>query len=135
MQGRESGSNATALQYVAKGAATASPTANEIARVAYRLWLERGRPHGSDQDDWFAAEAMLKNAVIVKGEELPRRPAAPSFDARTRSEMLYELVSEVWQEGHWEVWEREWGGARWVSDLCDSCVGISNRAGRSGKAA
>jgi hypothetical protein len=135
MQGIESGSNATALQNAAKAAATASPTANEIAGVAYRLWLERGRPHGSDQEDWFAAEAMLKNALIVKGEELPRRPSAPSFDARTRSEMRYEFVSEEWQEGHWEVWEREWGGARWVSDLGDSCVGLSNRAGRSGKAA
>jgi hypothetical protein len=31
-----------------------------IAGVAYRLWLERGCPHGSDQEDWFRAEEILK---------------------------------------------------------------------------
>ncbi len=135
MQGREMGSDATALQDSTKTAATVSPTENEIAAVAYQLWLDRGCPHGSDPDDWFAAEAMLKNALVMKGEELPRRPPVPSFDARTQSEMLDEFASEVWQEGHWEVWEREWGGARWVLDVRDSGVGVSNRACRSGRAA
>ena len=31
-----------------------------IAVRAYELWLERGRPHGSDQEDWFRAEIELK---------------------------------------------------------------------------
>jgi hypothetical protein len=134
MQGSEMGSDATALQDSTKTAATVSPTDNEIATVAYLLWIERGCPHGSDQDDWFVAEAILKK-LVAKCQELPRRPPAPSFDARTQSEMLDEFVTEVWQEGHWEVWEREWGGARWVLDVRASGVGVSNRAGRSRSAA
>jgi hypothetical protein len=30
-------------------------------------------------------------------------------------------------EGHWEVWESEWGGARWVWGV--PCGGVPNRAG------
>lgn len=135
MQGSEMDSDATALQNSAKTTATVSPTENEIATVAYRLWLERGCPHGSDQDDWFGAEAILKDALVVKSEELPRRPSVLSCDTRTQSEMLDEFASEGWHEGHWEVWEREWGGARWVRDARDSGVGVSNRAFRSGQAA
>jgi hypothetical protein len=125
MQGNEMDSEATAV----------SPTESEIAAVAYLLWLKRGCPEGSDQDDWFGAEALLKDAFAARAQELAGRPSAPSFDARTQSEMLDELVVEGWQEGHWEVWEREWGGARWVRDLRVSRVGASNRAGRAGKAA
>jgi hypothetical protein len=29
------------------------------ARLAYRLWEERGRPLGSPEVDWFAAEKAL----------------------------------------------------------------------------
>jgi Protein of unknown function (DUF2934) len=28
----------------------------QIAKLAYRLWEERGRPLGSPDDDWFRAE-------------------------------------------------------------------------------
>lgn len=31
----------------------------KIERLAYRLWMERGCPIGSDQEDWFRAENML----------------------------------------------------------------------------
>jgi hypothetical protein len=134
MQGNEMGSNATALQDSAKTAATVSPTEDEITRVAYRLWLERGCPHGSDQEDWFGAEAILKNA-LVKGEDLFRRPSISGHDLGTDSETLAELVSEGWQEGHWEVWEREWVSTRWVRDVRDPGIGVSNRACPSGKAA
>ena len=30
-----------------------------IARVAYKLWEERGRPEGSPEVDWFEAERQL----------------------------------------------------------------------------
>jgi hypothetical protein len=36
------------------------PSQVEIAGVAYQLWLARGGPHGSDQEDWFRAEEILK---------------------------------------------------------------------------
>jgi hypothetical protein len=31
----------------------------EIAALAYRLWLERGCPEGSPEEDWFLAEREL----------------------------------------------------------------------------
>ncbi len=39
------------------------PGRSEIAKIAYQLWLDRGCPHGSDQEDWFRAEKMLKANV------------------------------------------------------------------------
>jgi hypothetical protein len=134
-QERDMGTDATALQNSAKAAVTASPAENEIATVAYQLWLERGCPHGSDQEDWFRAEAMLKNALVMKGEDLPSRPSVSCCDTRTEWEMLGEFASEIWQEGHWEVWEREWVSALWVSDLRHPGVVVSNPACSSGKAA
>ena len=80
-----------------KTAATVSPTESEIAAVAYQLWLGNGCPIGSDQEDWFRAEAALKRA---------RR------DTRTEAEIVVEI--RCW--GHWEVWEMEWGDARWIWD-------------------
>jgi hypothetical protein len=114
-----------------KTAATVSPTESEIATIAYQLWLERGCPIGSDQGDWFRAEETLKDALFAQREDPFRRPAIPCSDTRTESEMLAEFP---W-EGHWEVWEREWVGARWVWDVRKSRVGVSSRAYASGKAA
>jgi hypothetical protein len=34
---------------------------SETAALAYQLWQERGCPVGSDQEDWFRAEAQLKS--------------------------------------------------------------------------
>jgi hypothetical protein len=98
----------------------ADVTAASTATVAYQLWRERGCPQGSDQEDWFRAEAMLKISYC---------------ETLTQSEMPDEFASEPWQEGHWEVWEREWVSARWVSDLPRSGVGVSNPASSSRKAA
>lgn len=33
------------------------------ANLAYALWQERGRPVGSPDTDWLAAEAMLHSRV------------------------------------------------------------------------
>ena len=96
----------------AETAATISPTEREIATVAYLLWLDDGCPVGSDQEYWFRAEAMLKNALVAKCETRPESQMAVEF---------------IW-EGHWEVWESEWGGARWVWELGHSDAEISNRA-------
>lgn len=32
----------------------------EIAALAYQLWMERGRPEGSADEDWFRAEEQLR---------------------------------------------------------------------------
>jgi hypothetical protein len=110
------GSDATALQELAEtmlsDAATVSPAESEISTVAYRLWLDNGCPVGSDQEDWLRAEAMLKSALVAKREDLSRPPSIPRRDDRADSGILV----EVRWEGHWEVWEREWGGARWIWD-------------------
>jgi hypothetical protein len=50
--------------------AVAEPDPTSIATMAYHLWLARGCPHGSDQEDWFLAESLLKN----RGEEVPPPP-------------------------------------------------------------
>jgi hypothetical protein len=92
--------------------ATVSPTESEIAIVAYQLWLDNGCPVGSDQEYWLRAEAMLKNALVAKCEDLSRPPSIPRYDTRTD----FEMVAEFQWEGHWEVWEMEWGEARWVWD-------------------
>src|ERR1017187_7366383 len=129
-QGREVGSDATALQESSvtmssdatkmmpemstgsesvKTAATVCPTESEIATVAYQLWLERGCPIGTDQEDWVRAEAMLKNALVVKCEDVFRRPSIRCCYTRGESEMRAQFP---WEE-HWDVWERGRVGAPW----------------------
>jgi len=34
---------------------------DQIERLAYRNWIDRGRPIGSDQDDWYRAEQELRD--------------------------------------------------------------------------
>lgn len=41
-----------------------SVDASEIAVRAYELWQDRGRPIGSDQEDWFKAESELKSPRV-----------------------------------------------------------------------
>ncbi|MGD0227739.1 MAG: DUF2934 domain-containing protein [Terriglobia bacterium] len=107
-----------------KPAAIADPAESEIATFAYRLWQDNGCPVGSDKEDWFRAEAMLKNALVTKRRDLSGRLSVPRSDTGTEFEML-----AVFQwEGHWVVWESEWGGARWVWDLGHSGVEVLNRA-------
>lgn len=133
MRGRKIGSEATALpeespETISPDAAAATvspPTESEIATIAYQLWLDNGCPVGSDQEDWFRAEAMLNNALVAKCEGVSRSPSISRCETRTKSEMLVEFRLE----GHWEVWESEWGGARWVWDLGHSALKVSNRAG------
>ena len=31
-----------------------------VAGLAYQLWLERGSPYGSPDEDWFRAESLLR---------------------------------------------------------------------------
>lgn len=37
-----------------------NPDEGSIAALAYHLWMARGCPIGSDQDDWFQAESILR---------------------------------------------------------------------------
>ena len=38
------------------------PEREEIERLAYEFYLERGEVHGYDQDDWLQAERELKES-------------------------------------------------------------------------
>jgi hypothetical protein len=49
-----------------KTATTVNPTESEIATLAYQLWQDNGCAVGSDKEDWFRAEAMLKNTLVAK---------------------------------------------------------------------
>ena len=36
------------------------PTHHDVELLAYRLWIDRGRHHGDDAQDWLRAEEQLK---------------------------------------------------------------------------
>jgi hypothetical protein len=36
---------------------------NEVARIAYQLWIEGGRQHGRDREDWAKAETIVRSKL------------------------------------------------------------------------
>ena len=42
-----------------------------VAKVAYKLWEERGRPFGSPEVDWLAAERAMYSALVASGLVAP----------------------------------------------------------------
>lgn len=42
----------------------------EIAQLAYQLWIERGRPEGSPEIDWEQAEGLVR----LRMTEITRKP-------------------------------------------------------------
>ena len=51
----------------------------EVERLAYQFWEARGRPSGSDQEDWFRAERELRHHFGLPIPGGPRREwALPS---------------------------------------------------------
>lgn len=42
--------------------ANLNPNPQQVEALAYQLWVQRGRPNGSDQFDWFRAEEELRKA-------------------------------------------------------------------------
>ncbi len=102
--------------YPEEAAGIANPTENEIAAVAFQLWLEGGCPIGSDQEHWFRAQHMLRIAQAAKYAAPACRPSMYLRDIRSESVPMPDFASGLcW--GHWSVWERECGGARWVWDV------------------
>jgi hypothetical protein len=55
----------------------------EIAPVAYELWMARGRPIGTDRDDWFEAERRLHDGM---GDHTSRRLLEVDEQARMADE-------------------------------------------------
>jgi hypothetical protein len=45
--------------------AVLSPDEDAIAKLAYDLWIERGCPEGSPEEDWFRASGLLYTGRAV----------------------------------------------------------------------
>jgi hypothetical protein len=58
-----------------------APTREDIERLAYRLWLERGCPAGTPEQDWDRAEQMLRSSE----PNTAREDAQPSSFETARS--------------------------------------------------
>ena len=56
----------------------------EIERLAYWLWQERGMPMGSPDEDWFFAEQLLKRRYRSGLSMSEMSLAAFSMGKRTR---------------------------------------------------
>ena len=54
-----------------------APTHREIAELAYFHWEARGRPHGSDHEDWLRAEREL----LARRERRETAVSTPGMDA------------------------------------------------------
>ncbi len=42
------------------------PTEDDIAALAYELWVERGCPIGSPDEDWLRAEETIRNRRVKR---------------------------------------------------------------------
>jgi hypothetical protein len=42
-----------------------------VAKLAYQLWEARGRPFGSPEVDWFAAERAVYSSLVASGLVTP----------------------------------------------------------------
>jgi len=42
-----------------------------VAKMAYKFWEERGRPFGSPDVDWFAAERAVYSSLVASGLVAP----------------------------------------------------------------
>ena len=55
-----------------------------VAKLAYKLWEERGRPLGSPEVDWFAAERAVYSALVASGLIAPS-----AIDPQHMAERIY----------------------------------------------
>ncbi len=54
-----------------------------VAKVAYKLWEDRGRPFGSPDVDWLAAERAVYSSLVASGL------IAPSPNDKNIREKIY----------------------------------------------
>ena len=52
-------------QTMPHGMATGQVPFDQVAKRAYEKWCKRGRPHGTDKQDWFEAEMELKKEMSM----------------------------------------------------------------------
>lgn len=56
-----------------------------VAKLAYQLWEKRGRPIGSPEIDWFAAERTVYSSLLASGLIVPS-----ANDSRNMADKMYE---------------------------------------------
>jgi hypothetical protein len=49
----------------ASSTVSAEPSEEQIARLAYSYWLDRGGQQGSPEEDWLRAEQELRQASMI----------------------------------------------------------------------
>jgi hypothetical protein len=59
------------MAHPATTASTLKIPHEKIAMRAYEKWVKRGRPHGSDMQDWIEAEAELRTEMMRSGTGVP----------------------------------------------------------------
>ena len=59
------------IEITADGDAARTADYNDITTLAYKLWMDRGCPIGSPEEDWFGAEKELR----VYANRPPQRTA------------------------------------------------------------
>ena len=69
---------------------------SEIAELAYRLWIERGRPHGSAEANWLEAERRLSTPPA---EDSSSRDSFPASDppATHQPDIVPSNAAEKWR--------------------------------------
>ncbi len=57
-----------------------------IRDKAHELWLERGSPEGTADEDWYRAEQLLREAALEEtpGEQIAKPAAARPKKSRSR---------------------------------------------------
>jgi len=55
-----------------------------VEELAYKLWVQRGRPLGSPEVDWFAAEQAVYRSLVAS-----RMITPPSNDPQNIEEEIY----------------------------------------------
>lgn len=53
-----------------------------VAKLAYELWEQRGRPFGSPEVDWFAAERAVYASLAASGMIIPFPSDAKNMRAK-----------------------------------------------------
>jgi len=64
-----------------------APDSDAIAKLAYQLWEERGRPLGSAEGDWYEAERQLQlrgGAIVPPPTGRLRGPRQTRTGARVK---------------------------------------------------
>jgi hypothetical protein len=64
-QTTRSGTSATDYQQGENRTLQHEQTEAGVAKLAYHLWLQRGSPEGSPEEDWYRAENMLQTGTAV----------------------------------------------------------------------